>query len=36
MLCSALLGQAPFLPVLFAHAAIDKTHKAVLNLILTE
>jgi hypothetical protein len=36
MLCGALLGQAPFLPVLFAHAAIDKMHKAILNLILTE
>ena len=36
MLCSALLGQAPFLPALFANAAIDKMHEAVLNLILTE
>jgi hypothetical protein len=36
MLCSALLGQTPFLPALFANAAIDKMHKAVLNLISTE
>jgi hypothetical protein len=36
MLCSALLGQSPFLSALFANAAIDKMHKALLNRILTE
>jgi hypothetical protein len=36
MLCSALLGKSPLLPALFANAAIDKMHKAVLNLIPTE
>jgi len=36
MLCSALLGQSPFLSTLFANAAIDKMHKTVLNLIPTE
>jgi hypothetical protein len=36
MLCSALLGQLPLLSALFANPAIDKMHKAVLNLIPTE
>jgi hypothetical protein len=36
VLCSALLGQSPLLSALFANAAIDKMHKAVLNLIPTE
>jgi hypothetical protein len=36
MFCSALLGQSPLLSALFAKAAIDKMHKAVLNLIPTE
>jgi hypothetical protein len=36
MLCSAPFGKSPFFPALFANAAIDKMHKAVLNLIPTE
>jgi hypothetical protein len=36
MLCSAPLGESPLVSALFANAAIDKVHKAVLNLIPTE
>jgi hypothetical protein len=35
MLCSALLGKSSLVPAFFADAAIDKMHKAVLNLIST-
>jgi hypothetical protein len=36
ILCGALLSKSPLVPALFANLAIDKMHKAVLNLIPTE
>jgi hypothetical protein len=36
MLCGAPFGKSPLVPAFFANLAIDKLHKAVLNLIPTE
>jgi hypothetical protein len=36
MFCAALLGEPPLVAALFARLTIDKAHKAVLNLLLTE
>jgi hypothetical protein len=36
MFCGALLGKSALVVALLANLTIDKTHKAVLNLIPTE